>query len=83
MLKSDKKNGCLTFVNRTTNHLKIVKFPSRLTDKLILPAQIDAAHHFLSPEGDDSFVVAFENTDTIWDVDRFVYDSREGCSWTA
>ena len=76
MLKS-AKNGCLTFVNRTTNHLKIVKFPSRLTDKLILPAEIDAAHHFLSPEGDDSFVLAFENTDTIWDVDRFVMTAEK------
>ena len=76
MLKS-AKNGCLTFVNRTTNHLKITKFPSRLTDKLVLPAEIDAAHHFLSPEGDDSFVVAFENTDSIWDVDRFVLTAEK------
>ena len=46
LLKS-AKNGCLEFVNRTTNHLKLVRFPTRLTDKLNLPAQIDAAHHFL------------------------------------
>jgi hypothetical protein len=76
MLKS-AKNGCLTFVNRTTNHLKLVRFPSRLTDKLNLPAQIDAAHHFLSPESDDSFVVAFENTDTIWDVDHFLLTAEK------
>ena len=76
LLKS-AKNGCLEFVNRTTNHLKIVKFPKRLSDKFILPAQIDAAHHFLSPESDDSFVVAFQNTDTIWDVDRFVMTAEK------
>jgi len=76
LLKS-ARNGCLTFVNRTTNHLKLVRFPSRLTDKLSLPAQIDAAHHFLSPESDDSFVVAFENTDTIWDVDHFLLTAEK------
>jgi len=75
--KSDKNGGSLEFYNRLTNHLKLVRFPSRLTDKLNLPAQIDAAHHFLSPESDDSFVVAFENTDTIWDVDHFLLTAEK------
>lgn len=73
--KSATKNGTLEIINNTTNHLKLVKFPPRLTDKLSIPAQIDAAHHFFKPSGQDDFIVAFESTDSIYDVDHFTLEA--------